>query len=87
VSFTTYSGSWAEYAIPDMYFVIDDDVPLSSAASGIVNPLAALAMVSTIKTKNLGGAIHTAAASGLGKMLVRMCKTENLPLINIVRRK
>lgn len=32
------------------------------------------------------GAIHTAAASALGKMLVRLCKLEGFSLLNVVRR-
>jgi NADPH2:quinone reductase len=30
--------------------------------------------------------IHTAAASSLGKMLVKACIKNNIPLLNIVRR-
>jgi hypothetical protein len=30
--------------------------------------------------------VHTAAASNLGQMLVRLCQEENVPLVNIVRR-
>lgn len=32
------------------------------------------------------GIIHTAAASSLGKMLVKMCIKYNIPLLNLVRR-
>ncbi len=29
--------------------------------------------------------VHTAAASNLGQMLVRICKTDGIPLVNVVR--
>jgi NADPH:quinone reductase-like Zn-dependent oxidoreductase len=29
--------------------------------------------------------VHTAAASNLGQMLVRLCQADNIPLVNIVR--
>jgi hypothetical protein len=32
------------------------------------------------------GIINSAAASALGRMLNRLCQTENIPLLNIVRR-
>lgn len=86
VCFMANSGSWAEYATASHFYVIDDDVPVASAASGIVNPLTVLGIIHTVKTKKHTGIIHTAAASSLGRQLVRICKTENIPLLNIVRR-
>jgi NADPH2:quinone reductase len=40
------SGSWGEYAVssPGFSFPLDEDVPLVSAASGIINPLTAVGM-------------------------------------------
>jgi len=87
VSFSGGSGSWAEYAVTAQFYVIDDDVPVSSAASGVANPLTVLGFINTVKSKKLGGIIHTAAASALGRQLVRITKTEKIPLLNIVRRK
>lgn len=50
-----------------------------------------LGIVDTFKKwKNRGssakGLIHTAAASALGRMLNKICQSENIPLLNIVRR-
>jgi NADPH2:quinone reductase len=64
-----------------------DDVSLSSAASGIGNPLSVLGFIHVVKSKKHTGIIHTAAASALGRQLNKICKTENIPLLNIVRRK
>jgi NADPH2:quinone reductase len=30
--------------------------------------------------------VHTAAASNLGQMLVKICKDDGIPLVNIVRK-
>jgi NADPH2:quinone reductase len=87
VCFGTSVGSWAEYSTTSMFFEIDDDVPVSSAASGMVNPLTVLGFVHIVKAKKFTGIIHTAAASALGRQLIKICKTENIPLLNIVRRK
>ena len=83
------SGSWGEYALtaPGYAFVIDEDVPLVSAASGIVNPLTVIGMTETWEaTPGKKGIIHTAAASALGRMLNKRCQTLGIPLLNIVRR-
>jgi NADPH:quinone reductase-like Zn-dependent oxidoreductase len=61
----------------------------TTAAEGAdvyVNPLTALAMVETMRLENHAGLIHTAAASNLGQMLVKICREDRVPLVNIVRR-
>lgn len=74
-------------ASPDTSFAIDEDVDLTSAASGIVNPLTVIGMIVNYnKTPGKKGIIHTAAASSLGRMLNRYCKTLGIPLLNIVRK-
>ncbi len=55
-------------------------------ASCFVNPLTALGMVETMKLEGHRGLAHTAAASNLGQMLVRLCNADGVPLVNIVRR-
>ena len=70
-----------------MAFVIDEDVDLTSAASGVVNPLTVIGMIDRYnKTPGKKGIMHTAAASALGRMLNKYCKTLGIPLLNIVRR-
>lgn len=83
------SGSWGEYATtnPHVCFEIDEDVDLTSAASGIVNPLTVVGMIDIYnKTPGKKGIIHTAAASALGRMLNKRCRTLGIPLLNIVRK-
>jgi NADPH:quinone reductase len=54
-------------------------------ASAFVNPLTALGMTETLRREGHTALIHTAAASSLGQMLVRLCGADGIPLINIVR--
>lgn len=56
------------------------------AASSFVNPLTALGMVDTMRMEGHTALVHTAAASGLGQMLIKICLAENVPLVNIVRK-
>jgi NADPH:quinone reductase len=58
----------------------------SEAASCFVNPLTALGMVETMRLEGHRALVHTAAASNLGQMLVRICADDGVPLVNIVRR-
>lgn len=94
VSLTSGNGTWAEYTVSnvDGVWPIDNDVPIESAASGVVNPITVIGFVDTYrkwqnKTATGKGLINTAAASALGRMLNKYCIKENVPLLNIVRRK
>ncbi len=66
--------------------VMGDGIAPSEAASSFVNPMTALSFVETMKMENHSAIVHTAAASNLGQMLVKVCKSENIPLVNIVRK-
>jgi NADPH:quinone reductase len=55
-------------------------------AACFVNPLTTLGMVETMKAEGYTGLVHTAAASNLGQMLVRLCREDGIPLVNVVRR-
>tara|TARA_B100000945_G_C20423734_1_gene619304 strand:+ start:3850 stop:4956 length:1107 start_codon:yes stop_codon:yes gene_type:complete len=67
--------------------VMNEGTEARECASSFVNPLTALAMVETMKTEGHSALIHTAAASNLGQMLVKICMQDSIPLINIVRKK
>lgn len=58
----------------------------AEGASCFVNPLTALGMVETMRLEGHKALVHTAAASNLGQMLIRLCKADNVPLVNVVRR-
>ena len=66
--------------------VMDDGTSPAEAASSFVNPLTALAFVETMRMENHTAMVHTAAASNLGQMLVKICKDDGIPLVNIVRK-
>jgi len=55
-------------------------------AALFVNPLTALAIAETVRLEGHAGLVHTAAASNLGQMLVKICLEDDLPLVNVVRR-
>ena len=65
--------------------VLAEGTTAAEGASCFVNPLTALAMTEVMKRENHTGLIHTAAASNLGQMLVKICVKDGIPLVNIVR--
>ena len=81
-------GSYAEYAaVPVMNCLpLPDDADIRDGASSFVNPMTALSMVETMKKENHTALVHTAAASNLGQMLVKICRADGVPLVNIVRK-
>ena len=66
--------------------VMEDGTTSQEAASSFVNPLTALSFIETMKMENHTAIVHTAAASNLGQMLVKICKDDSVPLVNIVRK-
>jgi NADPH2:quinone reductase len=58
----------------------------AEGASCFVNPLTALGMVATMRAEGHRALAHTAAASNLGQMLVKICLKDGVPLVNIVRK-
>ena len=66
--------------------VMDDSTTSAEAASSFVNPLTVLGFIETMKMENHTAILHTAAASNLGQMLVKVCKDDSIPLVNIVRK-
>ena len=67
-------------------FVMHDGITSAESASCFVNPLTALGMVETMRLENHSALVHTAAASNLGQMLIKICLDEDVPLVNIVRK-
>ena len=62
------------------------DASSAEGASCFVNPLTALGMVETMKREGHRALVHTAAASNLGQMLLRICRKDDIALVNIVRK-
>jgi NADPH:quinone reductase len=78
---------YAEYrCLPaQMCMPLPDGTAPEDGASCFVNPLTALGFVETMKLERYKGIVHAAAASNLGQMLVKICKADGIPLVNIVR--
>ena len=55
-------------------------------ASCFVNPLTAIGMVETMRLEGHTALVHTAAASNLGQMLVKLCNKDSVELVNVVRK-
>jgi NADPH2:quinone reductase len=66
--------------------VLADGTTAEQGASCFVNPLTALGMVETMQLEGHTALVHTAAASNLGQMLLRVCLADDIGLVNIVRR-
>ena len=65
--------------------VLPEGATAADGASCFVNPLTALAMVETMRMEGHKALVHTAAASNLGQMLVKICVKDGVDLVNIVR--
>src|SRR6056297_290499 len=63
-----------------------DGTDPADAAAAFVNPLTALGMVETMRAEGHTALVHTVGASNLGLMLDRICRTDGVGLVNIVRR-
>jgi NADPH:quinone reductase len=66
--------------------VLPEGTTPAEGASCFVNPLTALGMVETMRLEGHKALVHTAAASNLGQMLVKICLKDGIPLVNIVRK-
>lgn len=67
-------------------YVLPQGVTAADGASSFVNPLTALGMVETMRMEGHSALVHTAAASNLGQMLQKLCVTDGVSLVNIVRK-
>jgi NADPH2:quinone reductase len=84
-----FGGSmYAQYrcAPVELCLPLPEGTTPAEGASCFVNPLTALGMVETMKLEGHTALAHTAAASNLGQMLVKLCHADRVPLVNIVRR-
>lgn len=70
----------------DQCLVLPDGVSAAEGASCFVNPLTTLGMIETMRLEGHTALVHTAAASNLGQMLVKLCLSDDIQLVNVVRR-
>jgi NADPH:quinone reductase len=81
-------GMYTQYRICEasLCLVLPEATPARVGASAFVNPLTTLGMIETMRREGHTALVHTAAASNLGQMLVKLCQEEDVPLVNIVRK-
>ena len=81
-------GTWAEYMVTSALFCIPlrKNISFEAGASLIVNPLTAWALMDMAKRGGHPAVVQTAAASALGRMILRLGQRFDIPVINIVRR-
>ena len=65
--------------------MLPDGASAAEGAALLVNPLTALAMLETLRQEGHRALVHTAAASNLGQMLIKICQLDGIDLVNIVR--
>jgi len=68
------------------FAVLPDDTTPAEGASVFVNPLTVVGFLHTMEVNGHKAIVHTAAGSNVGRMLIKHCKEQNVPLVNIVRR-
>ncbi|GAY17124.1 zinc-binding dehydrogenase [Mycobacterium sp. shizuoka-1] len=79
---------YSQYRVVDASacLVLPDGATARDGASSFVNPLTALGMTETMRRERHSALVHTAAASNLGQMLVKLCAKDGIPLVNIIRK-
>jgi NADPH2:quinone reductase len=80
-------GTYAQYrnVQAERCLALPDGTRPADAASCFINPLTALGIVETMRREGHRALVHAPAASNLGQMLVRICASDNVELVNIVR--
>ena len=80
-------GTYAEYCqVPAAAcLALPAHIDARGGAAAFTNPLTALAMVETLHQTGERAMVHTAAASVIGQMLVRLCAEEDIGLVSVVR--
>ncbi len=81
-------GSYASHALAAAQgcLPLPDGATAADGAASFVNPLTALGMVETMRREGHPALVHTAAASNLGQMLLKVCQADEIELVNVVRR-
>ena len=81
-------GTWAEYLVTSAStcFPLGRHLSFEQGATLIVNPMTALAFFEIAKRDKHTAIVSNAAASALGRMILRLGRTYRVPVIHIVRR-
>ena len=81
-------GTWAEYMKTSVMKTVPlpGDIDLDQGSMMLINPMTAMAFIELLKEGKHAAMVNNAAASSLGKMLIRLSADRSIPLINIVRK-
>lgn len=81
-------ATYAQYKAvrADQCLVYPEGVTPAQGASWFVNPLTALGMLETMRMEGHKAMVHTAAASNLGQMLAKLCISDGVDLVCVVRK-
>ena len=81
-------GMWAEYVVTSAQFCIPlrKHVDLEQGAALLINPMTAWGLMHEARRGGHRAVVQTAAASALGRMIIRLGKRFSIPVINVVRR-
>ncbi len=81
-------GTWAEYLVTNASLCIPlhKQVDMERGATLLINPLTAWGLLEQARRGGHRAIVQTAAASALGRMIVRLARRFSIATINIVRR-
>ena len=82
-------GTWAEYMVAEAAFCIPllKSTDTEQASMMIVNPFTAWALVGIAQKARARAVVQTAAASALGRMIIRLASARGVEVVNVVRRR
>lgn len=83
------SGMMAQYCVVKAAdcLALPEGITAAEGSAAHVNPLTALCIAETVWREGHSALVHTAAASALGQMLNRICQSDGIELVNVVRSK
>jgi NADPH:quinone reductase len=81
-------GLWAEYLLTSAKYCVPlrKEVDIEQGAMMLVNPMTAWGLMGEARRGGHRAVVQTAAASALGRMVVRLGQKFSIPVINVVRR-
>lgn len=81
-------GTWAEYLVTHYasVFPLHDDIDFETGAMATVNPITVWALLDNARKGGHTAIASTAAASQLGRMILRLAQSHGLQVVHIVRR-
>ena len=82
------AGTWAQYhKLPgETVFPMHPDNSFEEAAAHFINPVTLVLMLKEVQREGHKAVIHSAGASALGKMMIKLFKEHGIKTINLVRR-